>query len=83
MCWVMPPASPANHIGAAQRIEQAGLAVIDMAHDRDHRRTRLQRLVSIDVGGAVDVDVGIRHALDLVAEFLDQQFRRILVDGLD
>jgi hypothetical protein len=28
-----------DHIGAAQRIEQAGLAVIDVAHDRDHRRT--------------------------------------------
>ena len=38
-----------DHVGAAQRVEQRGLAVIDMAHDRDDRRTRLQRLVGIDV----------------------------------
>jgi hypothetical protein len=30
----------------------------------------------------VDVDVAFRHALDVVAEFLDQQFRRILIDGV-
>ena len=29
-----------HHVGLAQRVEQRGLAVIDMAHDGDHRRTR-------------------------------------------
>jgi hypothetical protein len=29
-----------RHAGQANRIEQRGLAVIDVAHDRDHRRTR-------------------------------------------
>ena len=30
----------ADHIGLADRIEQLGLAVVDVAHDRDDRRTR-------------------------------------------
>ena len=29
-----------GHVGGADRVEQAGLAVIDVAHDGDHRRTR-------------------------------------------
>ena len=35
-----PARFAAHHVSSAQRIEQAGLAVIDVAHDRDHRRTR-------------------------------------------
>jgi hypothetical protein len=31
-----------GHIGGANRIEQRGLAVIHVAHDRDHGRTRQQ-----------------------------------------
>ena len=31
-----------RHVGVAQRVQQAGLAMIDMAHDGDHRRPRLQ-----------------------------------------
>jgi len=37
-------------IGAAQRVEQARLAVIDMAHDRDDRGTRQQRFIGVDIG---------------------------------
>ena len=29
-----------RHVGGAQRVEQAGLAVVDVAHDGDHRRAR-------------------------------------------
>ena len=32
-----------HHVGLAQRVEQRGLAVIDMAHDGDDRRARLER----------------------------------------
>ena len=32
----------AHHIGRADGVEQRGLAVIDMAHDGDHRRARLR-----------------------------------------
>ena len=38
MCWVMPPASPAHHVGVADRVEQLGLAVVDVTHDGDDRR---------------------------------------------
>ena len=31
-----------DHVGLAQRIQQRGLAVVDMAHDGDDRRTRQQ-----------------------------------------
>ena len=72
----------AHHIGAAQRVEERGLAVIDMAHDRDHRRARLQRTGLIDIGRGIDIDIAFRHALDVVAEFLDQQFGRVLVDDV-
>jgi hypothetical protein len=71
-----------HHIGAAQRVEQAGLAVIDMAHDGDDRRTRLQRFFRIDILAGVDVDIAFRNAGDVVAEFLDQQFGGVGVDGL-
>ena len=71
-----------DDIGAADRVEQRRLAVIDMAHDRHHRRARLQRFVGIDVDRGVDVDVGFRHRLDAVAELLDQQLGGVLVDGL-
>ena len=70
------------HVGAAQRVEQAGLAVVDMAHDRDHRRARPERLGRVHIGRGVDLDIAVGHALDTVAEFLDQQLGRILVDRL-
>ena len=72
----------AHHIGAAQRVEQAGLAVVDVAHDRDDRGTRLQRFLVINVGSRIDVDIRFRHALDVVAELGDEQFGGVLVDGL-
>ena len=71
-----------DHIRAADRVEQRGLAVVDVAHDRDHRRARLKRFGSIDVGRRVDVDVGFADALDAVAELADQQLGGVLVDGL-
>ena len=40
MCCVMPPASPPDHVGLADGVEQRGLAVVDVAHDGDDRRTR-------------------------------------------
>ena len=30
------------HASLADRVQQAGLAVVDVAHDRDHRRARLE-----------------------------------------
>jgi hypothetical protein len=69
-----------DDVGAANGVEQAGLAMIDMAHDRDHRRPRLQRLVRILVAGEPDLDVGFADALDAVSELGDEQFGGVLVD---
>ena len=40
MCWVMPPASPAATLARADVVQQRGLAVVDVAHDGDHRGAR-------------------------------------------
>ena len=69
-----------HHVGMAQRVEQRGLAVVDMAHHGHDGRTRL------GVGGIVDgveqafLDVGRGDALDGVAEFLGDQLRGIGID---
>jgi hypothetical protein len=62
-------------VGCAQRVEQRGLAVVDVAHDGDHRRTRQQVVVGVLVALQADFDVGFGHALDLVAEFGDDRVR--------
>jgi hypothetical protein len=60
MCWVMPPGLAGGDIGLAQRVEQRGLAVVDMAHDGDDGRARLQ--VRIHVGRALDAELDIALA---------------------
>ena len=76
-------ASLARHdIRVADRIQQRGLTVVDVAHDRDDRRARFQIF-----GLVLDrinhlFHVGIRHAHSLVAEFVDDEFGGIGVDGL-
>ena len=42
MCCVMPPASRSATFVVRMRVEQRGLAVVDVAHDGDHRRARDQ-----------------------------------------
>ena len=72
----------AGNIRAAQRIQQAGLAVVDMAHDRHDRRTRLERFFRILIFRCVDVDISFGHAFDVVTELVDQQLCSVLVDRL-
>ena len=71
-----------RHVGGAQRVQQRGLAVVDMAHDGDHRRARQQ--FGVGVGGAVQaqLDVVLGDALRAVAEFLHHQFGGVGVQGL-
>ena len=38
-----------DHTGMAYRVEQRGLTVVDMAHDRDHGRPRFQILFAVVV----------------------------------
>ena len=56
-------------IGFAQRVEQRGLAVVDMAHDRDDRGARLQRLGLVGIAAQADLDIGFGDAAQPVAEF--------------
>ena len=70
-------------LGVADRVEQRGLAVIDMAHHGDHRRPRdhlardLLGLALLDRGFDVEGDV-----LDAVAELVGDQRRGVDVEHL-
>ena len=61
-------------IGLAHRVEQRGLAVIDMAHDGDDGRARAAVLRRI-VGFAADAhfDIGLADAAQAMAELGDDQ----------
>ena len=71
-----------NDICAAQGVKQRCLTMVDMAHDRHDRRTRLQRFWGINIFVMNDVNVSVGNAGDVVAKLFDEQFRRILVDCL-
>ena len=77
MCWVIPPASVVDDLRRADRVQQRRLAVIDVAHDRDHRRPGAEILVrvlddlglDVVVGGVLDHDLTTdlgRDQLDLL-----------------
>ena len=77
-------------IGLADHVEQGGLAVIDVAHDRDHRGAGLELLglvvnVNHDRGlGRVNLTFAFGALLDLELEpvFRAKLLRNELVDGL-
>ena len=69
-------------VGLAQRVEQRGLAVVDMAHDGDDRRARLQACLRVGLADDAELDVGLGDALDLVAEFGRDQLGGVGVDRL-
>ena len=72
----------AGDIRMADGVEQRGLAVVDVAHDRDDGRTRLQILVRIVAASEAFLDVGFGNALGRVAEVLHDQLGRVGVDGV-
>src|SRR5439155_469488 len=56
----------------ADRVEQRGLAVVDVAHDRDDRRARLELVLGVGVLGlGVDV-VGGMDDLDVLVELVGE-----------
>ena len=71
-----------RHVGGAQGVEQRGLAVIDMAHDRDHRRPRDADLVGIDFLGQAGLDIAFGDAFELVAHLRHHQLGGVGVDRL-
>ena len=70
----------AGHVGLAQRVEQRGLAVIDMPHDRDDRGTRFEHIRFVGFAAQADLDIGFGHAAHAVAEFADDQLGGVGVD---
>src|SRR6516225_1819891 len=70
-----------RHFGAADVVEERGLAVIDVAHDGDHRRTRLElrfRLRALQIR----LDLVLLEDLRRVAHLLDHEHRGVLIDRL-
>ena len=86
-----------GHLGRPDGVEQAGLAVVDVTHDRDDRGTRLEvgRIVLFEedllgrLGGlalALDIDADRPGRLDglghLVAELAGDERRGVAIDQL-
>src|SRR5690606_36458396 len=72
-----------RNLGAADVVQQRGLAVVDVAHDGDYRRTRGEvALRTLDVGHQLGLGVVAVGAHRLVAEFLGHQRGGVVVDGL-
>ena len=69
-----------DDIGLADGVEQRGLAVVDVAHDGDDRRTRLELGVGVGRVEQAFLDVGFGDALDRVAHFLGDELRGVGVD---
>jgi hypothetical protein len=71
-----------HHVGLAERVEQRGLAVVDVAHDGDDRRrgSGSSPASSAAIVEQALLDVGFRHALDGVAHFLGDQLGGVGVD---
>ena len=72
----------AGNVGLADRIQQRGLAVIDVAHDGHDRSAQLQMLVGVLGADEAFLDVGFRNAFHLVAELGDQQLGGIGIQNV-
>ena len=90
MAWVMPPASPRHHVGPADGVQQLGLAVVDVTHHGDHRRSGRQVLLATFVLAELDVEalqqlavlVLGRDDLDVVVELRAEHLQRVVGDRL-
>jgi hypothetical protein len=72
-----------DHVRLADLVEQRGLAVIDVTHDRHHRRPRRQ--LALVLGRLLHdhvLDVRLGDALHAMAELLDDERRGLGVDRL-
>ena len=71
-----------DDLGLADRVEQRGLAVVDVPHDRDDRRAFDEVLFGIlELGLDVDIVGGV-HDLDLLVELVCEHLDRIVGEGL-
>ena len=72
----------ARDVGVADGVEQRRLAVVDVAHDGDDGRARLQVLTAFLGTDEAFLDVGFGDALRRMAEFLDDQLGAVGVDHI-
>ena len=80
----------ADHVGLADRVEQLGLAVVDVTHDGDHRRAGREILLAALVLAELDVEalqqlavlVLGRDDLDVVVELGAEHLQRVVADRL-
>ena len=71
-----------HDLGLADGVEQRGLAVVDVAHDRHDRRAVDQVLVGVlELGLGLDV-VGRVDDLDLLGELLGEHLDRLVGERL-
>ena len=69
-------------LGAADGIQQRGLAVIDVAHDGDHRRTRRTRAFGFSVLQQRALEIVLDRRRRLVAKFLDREHCGVVIEYL-
>ena len=75
-----------HHVGVAQRVEQLGLSVVDVTHDGDHRRARLEVVLVAEVLAELDVERLEQLAvlvlggddLDVVVQLGTQHLQRVV-----
>ena len=71
-----------GHLGLADRVEQRRLAVVDVAHDRDHRRALDQLLVAVLVGRLLLHVIRRGVEGDLLVEALGEHLDGLVGEGL-
>ena len=72
------PSLARGHLGLADRVQQRGLAVVHVPHDRHHRRPVLQLAVGVrELRFEVDVVGGVGD-LDLLVELVRQHLDRVI-----
>ena len=71
-----------DDIGVADGVEQRRLAVVDVTHDRHHRRPWLQRFRRVVAAEDAFLNIAVGNALDGVAEIGGDQFGSIGVDDV-
>ena len=77
-----PAGLATGDIGFAQRVEKRCLAVIDMAHDRDDRGPRFERLWKILLAAEPHFNIGLGNAPQAVPKLPDDEFGGVGVDCL-
>ena len=71
-----------RHVGFAQSIQQRSLTVVNVSHNRYHRRSRLHLFRPVFFAFKAKFDIAVGNAFDAVSHFFDDNLRRIAVNRL-